>query len=152
MSPLRTVVQHVIVVDSHLQPSIKIREGPDTGNVSKHRMCRLPELAVGLEAVLNLVGRKFIQTPHWHLCCSIKRKRNSTAIVCLYKKCYGRDLVSQSGSVLRRQPHVLRDVHATVLPQHNSVSPVLPGHTVWLQTSQTDLSTQSRSSNVNVFF
>ena len=60
-SPLRTVVQHVIVVDSHLQPSIKIREGPDTGNVSEHRMCRLPELAVGFEAVLNLVGRKFIQ-------------------------------------------------------------------------------------------
>ena len=116
-------------------------------------MCRLPELTVGFEAVLNLVGRKFIQIlTGTYAAASSGKEILLRLYLCLYKKCYGRDLVCQSGSVLRRQPHVLRDVHATVLPQHNSVSPVLPGHTVWLQTSQTDLSTQSRSSNVNVFF
>ena len=56
MLPLRTVVQHVVVVDSELLPTRERLDGADTGDVAEHRVVHLPELTVGPEAVLDLVA------------------------------------------------------------------------------------------------
>ena len=73
--PLRTVVQHVVVVHGDLHSPGERSQGADTGDVAKHGVLRLegimessethdkrhithyylPELAVGTEAVLDLV-------------------------------------------------------------------------------------------------
>ena len=50
-------------------------------------------------------------------------------------------LVGQRGAVLVSPPHVLRDVHPGVVPQHDPVAPVLPSYPVWLQAFQSDLET-----------
>ena len=51
------------------------------------------------------------------------------------------NLVSEAGSVLGGLPHVLRDVHPGVVPQHDPVAPVLPSYPVWLQAFKSDLET-----------
>ena len=72
--PLRTVVQHVVVVHGDLHSPGERGQGADTGDVAKHGVLRLerimesservrqtthyyylPELAVWAEAVLDLV-------------------------------------------------------------------------------------------------
>ena len=71
---MRTVVQHVVVVHGDLHSPGERSQGADTGDVAKHGVLRLegkmesservrhknithylPELAVGAEAVLDLV-------------------------------------------------------------------------------------------------
>ena len=41
MSPLRTVVQHVVVVHSELLPSRERLEAADTGDITEHRVGHL---------------------------------------------------------------------------------------------------------------
>ena len=45
-SPWRTVVQHVVVVDSELLPSGERLEGADAGDVAEHRVGHLIQSAI----------------------------------------------------------------------------------------------------------
>ena len=46
VSPWRTVVQHVVVVDSQLLPARERPQGADAGDVAKHRVAHLRQASV----------------------------------------------------------------------------------------------------------
>ena len=59
---MRTVVQHVVVVDGEFLSPVQTVESADAGDVPEHRVGRLPQLAVGLEAVLDLSRGRYVQS------------------------------------------------------------------------------------------
>ena len=64
---MRTVVQHVVVVDGEFLSPVQTVESADAGDVPEHRVGGLPQLAVGLEAVLDLSPGRYVQSDrHGH--------------------------------------------------------------------------------------